>query len=299
MIYLKTFIFFYLWFGFVVSAADEFLTGEVQPSSLRLLKGASSAGTGLSSSSVSSRPHRPTSSSVGSRPSSSSGSFSSSSGGSGYSLKKGIGNRYSTGTYSISSYKAQGSCCQYLCCSSGIKPGYSSWWYRGYRPTRDEQVAFQEDLGDAGSDIRLLAQVNGTDTILTEECALVNENGTLAERETVTVNISKTLRTELTSLANRIDTLEEILTSDVETDVSDDLRGWFLDFYALQPCLEELSELSESNEAVVLETRQKVEEAELAVNAWEARLASGGGSLIGSSLGMTIGAVTLLSMILF
>jgi hypothetical protein len=176
-------------------------------------------------------------------------------------------------------------------------------WYRGYRPTRNEGTEFEEDLGDIDSALVALSLINQTETIYLGNCSLVREDERLVEREEAVIvdsfnEDSEPLKTELLSLAGRISALEEDFQQEIEIDISDELREWFLDFYALQPCLEELSEISATHDAAVFEVRQEVEEAEVTVNAWEARLASGSTEAAYTLVGIAIAVASTLSAVL-
>lgn len=191
-------------------------------------------------------------------------------------LNGGLGNKYQG--QSSSGFPAVGRCCAYQCCSSGYRPGYRRYWYGGYRPTQEGGEAFEGSLQNASLAIQELTLLNETVELYTGDCALVVE-----ESESLLVNRSEaseralashdniTMRQDLTDLSDRIDAFEW----DNETDLSADIRDWFLDYNSLQPCLDELlTRLPTEQDTRVLEVRQEVDDAETIANAWEQRLAS-------------------------
>ena len=216
-------------------------------------------------------------------------------------MSGGLGNQYRTS--GSQQPKASGSCCTYLCCSSGFRPGYRRYWYRGYRPTQQEGETFEGSLQNASMALDDLALLNETAVLYTGECALLLEetlstddlpgSGILVNRSTASESAlgnftNVTIRAHLTDLSDRLSFFEWIQEADLRIDI----RAWFLDYNALQPCLDDLSELSIEHETRVLEVRQEVEDAEDIANAWEQRLASASGNRVWKGFA----ALTTLSM---
>lgn len=225
------------------------------------------------------------SSSGGKRPS----TTSSGSGGSSRSAPKGgnyvnggLGSQYRS-TSDSTRGSALGSCCRYMCCTSGYQAGHRRYWYRGYRPTEEEGLVLETAFQNASLAMTELALFNETADLQTADCALVLEPGdedtglggllvnrSIASEAALGNFTSTTVRLHLTDLSTRLNAFEW----DDEVDLHTDLRAWFLDYNALQPCLDELSDHSDEHASHVLAVRQEVQDAEDMANAWEQRLAS-------------------------